>query len=630
MAKLIKKNTSLDNSKYPLFGDNLIKEYQKTLPNQPGVYRMLDKNGTPLYVGKAKNLKKRVATYTKKNGLNLRIRNMVAATASMEFVTTHTEVEALLLESNLIKKLKPRFNILLRDDKSFPYILITKDHPWPQITKHRGAKTRKGKYFGPFASVTAVNETIKILQKAFPLRNCTDNIFSGRSRPCLQYQIKRCSAPCVGYIDSEAYQVIVDQTKKFLAGKSSNIQKDLSDKMEKFSKIQDYENAAIYRDRINALTQIQAQQGINTDVLNNADVIAISQQADQSCVQVFFFRSGQHYGNRAYFPSHTKGLPPDIILEAFIGQFYESHSPPPVILLSKNINNIQLIESALSIQTKYKVSLNIPIKGKKKELILHAEVNALEALNRRMAESASQRKLLDELAIKLQLESPPERIEVYDNSHISGSSPVGGMIVVGSSGFLRNQYRKFNIKNNEITPGDDYGMMREVLFRRFSRLIKESELKQLGTWPDLVIIDGGAGHLSEAELIFEELGITGIPLVSIAKGKQRNLGREKLYLSAKKYLQLDKDDPLLFFLQRIRDESHRFAIESHRNQRSKKLRKSVLDEISGVGTTRKRALLNHFGSAQAVSNAGLKDLTQVKGISGHLANLIYIHFHSKG
>ena len=611
----------------PETGADIIRRYQKTLPGAPGVYRMFDRKGLPLYIGKAKNLKKRVLAYASGKGLDHRLTRMVAATATMEFTTTHTEAEALLLESNLIKKLKPRFNILLRDDKSFPYILITGDHDWPQITKHRGARRRKGRYFGPFASAGAVNDTINALQKAFPLRNCSDSTFAGRTRPCLQYQIKRCTAPCVGRIDAAAYGQIVDQADAFLAGKTHGIQAEFSGRMVAASEARDFETAAVYRDRIRALTQIQARQGINLPTLGDADVVAAWQQADQTCIQVFFFRAGQNYGNRPYFPIHAQGADAAEVVAAFLGQFYASHLPPKQVLLSHGIENRAWIEDALSVRAGRRVRLATPARGTKRALVVQAEANARAALDRRMAESASQRKLLGGVSHAFGLDAPPERIEVYDNSHISGTNAVGAMIVAGPDGLVRGQYRKFNIKG-DIAPGDDFAMLREVLTRRFSRLLKDAAAREAGVWPDLVLIDGGAGQLTSAVQVFEDLGITGVALVAIAKGPDRNAGRERFHVPGRESFQLRDGDPVLFFLQRLRDEAHRFVIESHRGRRSRKLGESPLDEVPGVGAVRKRALLHRFGSARAVAQAGLADLAQVDGISDTVADIIYRHFHS--
>ena len=609
-------------------GRSVIQTHLKTLPNSPGVYRMIDDKGQVLYVGKAKNLKKRVASYANLKGLTTRILGMVAATADMEFITTHTEVEALLLESNLIKELKPRYNILLRDDKSFPYILITGDHEWAQITKHRGARNRSGEYFGPFASAGAVNETLNALQRAFPLRSCSDSIFTGRTRPCLQYQIRRCTAPCVDRISQENYEQIVHEARDFLSGRSRRTQQELSERMQEASANLEFETAAVYRDRIRALTQIQARQGINIPTLGEADVIGAYRDAGQTCVQVFFFRSGQNYGNRAYFPAHAKSDTIEDVLLAFIGQFYADKTPPSLLLASHDIESRNIVEEALGVRAGRRVYVRIPRRGAKRQLIEHAVNNAREALARRLAESASQRRLLEGVARTFGLEAAPERIEVYDNSHIRGSAALGGMIVAGPEGLLKNQYRKFNIKQADLTPGDDYGMMTEVLTRRFSRLLKEDENRAGLQWPDLVLIDGGAGHLSTAQQVFEDLGVSGVALAAIAKGPDRNAGRETLHVPGRAAFSLKLNDPVLYFLQRLRDEAHRYAIGSHRAKRSQKLSRSALDEISGIGAKRKHALLHHFGSARSVERAGLADLETVEGISGQVAKAIYDHFHS--
>ena len=609
-------------------GRSVIQTHLKTLPNSPGVYRMIDDKGQVLYVGKAKNLKKRVASYANLKGLTTRILGMVAATADMEFITTHTEVEALLLESNLIKELKPRYNILLRDDKSFPYILITGDHEWAQITKHRGARNRSGEYFGPFASAGAVNETLNALQRAFPLRSCSDSIFTSRTRPCLQYQIRRCTAPCVDRISQENYEQIVHEARDFLSGRSRRTQQELSERMQEASANLEFETAAVYRDRIRALTQIQARQGINIPTLGEADVIGAYRDAGQICIQVFFFRSGQNYGNRAYFPAHAKSDTIEEVLSAFIGQFYADKTPPSLLLASHDIESRNIVEEALGVRAGRRVYVRIPRRGAKRQLIEHAVNNAREALARRLAESASQRRLLEGVARTFGLEAAPERIEVYDNSHIRGSAALGGMIVAGPEGLLKNQYRKFNIKQADLTPGDDYGMMTEVLTRRFSRLLKEDENREGLQWPDLVLIDGGAGHLSTAQQVFEDLGVSGVALAAIAKGPDRNAGRETLHVPGRAAISLELNDPVLYFLQRLRDEAHRYAIGSHRAKRSQKLSRSALDEISGIGAKRKHALLHHFGSARSVERAGLADLEAVEGISGQVAKAIYDHFHA--
>jgi len=607
-------------------GADIIRGYLATLPGSPGVYRMLNQRGDALYVGKARNLKKRVVNYTHPAKLPYRLQRMISETVSMEFVTTHTEVEALLLEANLINQLRPRYNVLLRDDKSFPYILITGDQDFPQIVKHRGSRKRKGHYFGPFATVGAVNRTITALQRAFLLRNCADTIFQTRSRPCLQYQIKRCSAPCVDRISTENYSDLVAQAREFLSGRSSNVQAVLGGQMQAASKELAFEQAAAIRDRIRALTQVQAHQDINLADLEEADVIALHQEGGQSCIQVFFFRAGRNFGNRAYFPANGRGFEPPELISTFLAQFYEKHPPPKLILLSHVPAERALTADALAIRAERKVQLLVPKRGSKRRAVDHAATNARDALSRRMAESASHRRLMEDLATRLDLDAPPDRIEVYDNSHIQGSNAVGGMIVSGANGFEKNSYRKFNIQSEEAA-GDDYAMMREVLTRRFTRALKEDPDREGGTWPDLVIIDGGKGQMSIAEEIFANLGIDDVHLLGIAKGPDRNAGREHLYRTGRKPIMLEPRDPVLYFLQRLRDEAHRFAIGSHRARRSKAITASPLDEISGIGAKRKKSLLMHFGSARNIARAGLADLEAVDGISGTVARKIYGHFH---
>jgi excinuclease ABC subunit C len=603
-----------------------IKDALKTMPGSPGVYRMVDEKDRVLYVGKAKNLKRRVTSYTHIMRLAVRIARMVAQTVRMEIITTHTEAEALLLESNLIKKLKPRYNILLRDDKSFPYILITEDHDYPRIVKHRGARAKDGSCFGPFASAWAVNNTINHLQRAFLLRSCTDAVFSNRSRPCLLYQIKRCSAPCVDRISKENYDGLVDICRDFLTGRSKAILKQLEQDMLAASERMEFEQAAMYRDRIRALSQIRSHQDINLEGVEEADVIALHNEGGQSCVQVFFFRSGSNYGNRSYFPRHEQGAEIPEILSAFVGQFYADKPAPKQIFLSHEIEGQELVENALSINNDRKINLLVPKRGGKRNLVEHALTNAKEALGRRMAESATQRKLLEELADKLDLDGVPERIEVYDNSHIQGTNMVGGMIVAGPEGFMKNAYRKFNIKG-DIAPGDDFAMMREVLTRRFARAQKEDPDRENGNWPDLCLIDGGLGQLGIARQVLEDLGIEDVALVGVAKGVDRNAGREVLHIPGKEPIRLEMKDPVLYFIQRLRDEAHRWAIGTHRARRSKQIGKSVLDSVPGVGGARKKALLHHFGSARGVADAGLADLEAVDGISAALARKIYDHFH---
>lgn len=613
----------------PIRGVAAITAQLKTLPTAPGVYRMLGAGETVLYVGKAKNLKKRVASYTRLGQLSNRIARMVAQTERLEIVTTHTEAEALLLEANLIKQLKPRFNILLRDDKSFPYILITADHDYPRIVKHRGARTAKGRCFGPFASAWAVNNTINHLQKAFLLRSCSDAVFANRSRPCLLYQIKRCSAPCVGRITPEDYDALVGVCRDFLRGRSQEVVKDLETRMADAAARLDYEDAARYRDRIRALAQIQSHQDIHVAGLNEADIVALHQAGGQSAVQVFFFRSGANYGNRAFFPSHGADATPGAVLEAFLGQFYAARPAPRQILLSHPPDNAALLAEALGVAAEHRVRLEVPQRGGKRKLIDHAHTNARAALERRLAESATQRKLLEGLASALALDGAPQRIEVYDNSHIQGSHPVGGMVVAGPDGFTKAAYRKFNIKG-DLAPGDDYAMMREVLTRRFSRALKEDPERRSDGWPDLCLIDGGPGQLAVALEVFAELGIEDVALAAVAKGPERHAGREVIHRPGRAPLQLPLRDPVLYFIQRLRDEAHRWAIGSHRSRRSQAISRSGLDAVPGVGAARKRALLHHFGSARGVAEAGLADLERVTGISAGLAKKIYDHFHGDG
>ncbi len=615
-------------------GAEVVRAALRNLPLSPGVYRMLDRHGEPLYVGKAKSLRKRVAAYVKVDRLPVRLQRMVAATTSLEIVSTRSEVEALLLESNLIKKLKPRYNITLRDDKSFPYILITGDHDWPQVVKYRGARSRQGEYFGPFASAGAVNQTINALHRAFHLRSCSDSIFESRTRPCLQYQIKRCSAPCVGRITKNAYATMVDEARQFLSGRSQEIQEKLTHQMVAASETLAFETAAAYRDRIRAMTLIQARQGINVVGLGDADVIAAYTEAGEACVQAFFFRNGQNFGNRAYFPKHTDDASTADVLAAFLGQFYQSHTPPPLVLVNQALPEAALIESALSQCAEARVKLVAPERGDKLKLVESALRNAREALGRRLAESATQRSLLEGLAQALDLDEAPTRIEIYDNSHVQGANAVGAMVVAGPEGFIKSAYRTFNIKlasaeagAAKITPGDDYGMMREVFGRRFGRLLREDPERNHGAWPDLVLIDGGAGQLAQAVEVLGQLGIGGVTLAAVAKGPERDAGKERIFMTGRAPIEFDPRDPVLYFVQRLRDEAHRFAIGTHRARRAKAAKGSALDEIAGIGPTRKRALLHHFGSARAVSQAGIDDLIRVTGISAATARLIYDHFH---
>jgi excinuclease ABC subunit C len=610
-------------------GSPVIEAFVRTLPLLPGVYRMINKAGDVLYVGKARNLKARVGSYASPGRLGPRLQRMVMETAAMEFVTTHTEAEALLLESNLIKSLKPRYNILLRDDKSFPSILLTADHPYPQVLKHRGAHARPGTYFGPFASAGSVNKTLAALQRAFLLRSCSDPVFASRARPCLLHQIKRCSAPCVGRISEPAYAELVAQAHDFLKGGSRRVQQALAERMEAASAALRFEDAASYRDRIRALTAVQSRQDINLDAVGDADVVAAYRSGTVTCVQVFFFRGGANYGNRAYFPDHAGGEPADAVLEAFLGQFYANRSPPPLVLVSEALPDRALIEEALTLRAEHRVRLRAPRRGSKHHLIQHALDNAREALGRRLAESATQRRLLDGLARLLDLEGPPERIEVYDNSHVAGSHAVGAMVVAGSEGLRKGDYRKFTIRG-AITPGDDVGMMREVLGRRFARALSEDPDRTEGQWPDLILIDGGAGQLAAARQVLADRGITDVAIAAIAKGPDRNAGRERIFLPDREPFSPDRHDPVLYFLQRLRDEAHRFAIGAHRQKRSARLSQSTLDEIPGIGAHRKKALLHHFGSMAAVARAGCSDLEAVPGISRTTAKKIYDWFHPVG
>jgi len=608
------------------FGKELIKKKIPLVSNSPGVYRMLDKKNQVLYVGKAKNLPNRLKSYVQDKNQTIRTERMLALTNNLEIVTTSSEAEALLLEANLIKKFKPKFNVLLRDDKSFPYIFIEKDCEWPQLSKHRGKKNKSGYYFGPFASAASANWTIKILQKIFLLRVCNDPVFKNRERPCILYQIKRCSAPCVSYLSKNEYSKLVSDAVLFLSGKSKSIQKKLSVEMEKSSEKMDYEKAAILRDRIKALTQIQSSQNISSTNLENADVISISQEAGKSCVQVFFYRSKQNWGNQSYFPSHDKYHSAEEVLASFITQFYENKNIPAEILLNKKIKDLNLIKAALEKKEEKFISIKIANKGNALKLSKMAEKNAKEALTRKIFESETNNKLLNELADKFKLNISPRLIEVYDNSHIQGSNSVGALITFGSEGFVKKQYRKFNFKNKELKAGDDYGMLKEVFERRFSKIIRDK--KQLDVIiPDLVIIDGGKGQYSTGRKILDEYGFHDIPIIAIAKGRNRNKGDETFFHKTSA-IKLSRREALLFFLQRLRDEAHRFAVSSHRMKRKKNLTKSLLDQINGIGRTRKRALLNYFGSARAVESASFDDLKKVEGIETSVAKKIHNFFHS--
>ena len=632
-------------------GRAVILSHAKLAPSSPGVYRMIDAKGDVLYVGKAKNIRKRIIAYARPTGYEPRIERMIAATAALEFVSTATETEALLLEANLIKRLRPRFNVLLRDDKSFPYILITADHWAPQMLKHRGARTREGNYYGPFASVWAVNRTITALQRAFLLRSCSDAFFESRTRPCLLYQIKRCSGPCTQEIDFAEYGKLVGEANAFLSGKSQAVKDTLAAEMEKASAALEFERAAIYRDRLAALSAVQSHQDINPRGVEEADVFAVHQAGGFNCVEVFFFRTGQNWGNRAYFPKADRSLAPGEVLGAFLAQFYDDKPVPRTIFVSHEIDERALLAEALSTKSGHKVEVNVPQRGEKKDLVDHALANAREALARKLAESSSQRKLLEALAEVFALAGPPRRIEVYDNSHIQGSNAVGAMIVAGPEGFRKNQYRKFNIRTADLAPGDDFGMMREVLGRRFKRLMNEaprgmpgamSPAAQAGVpldvaggpegeddtpWPDLVIIDGGRGQLTAAQETLTSLGIIDVPLVAIAKGADRDAGMETFLLPGRDPFKLRPRDPVLYFVERLRDEAHRFAVGSHRIRRRRDLREAGLQEIPGIGPTRKRALLHHFGTLKAIERAAPADLAKVPGISAETARKIYDFFH---
>jgi excinuclease ABC subunit C len=655
----------------PPRGVEVIRALLTTLPYGPGVYRMLNAAGDALYVGKARSLRRRVTNYTQIARLPYRLQRMVAETVQLEVVTTHTEAEALLLESNMIKRLAPRYNVLLRDDKSFPYILITghvdpqttktgadpdarkarqtiktrrqsrsgaNPAEWPGVIKYRGARTLPGEYFGPFASAGSVNRTLNALERAFLLRSCSDAVFSGRTRPCLKYQLKRCAAPCVGQVSADDYTMLVDQARNFLTGRSREVQDELVAAMQDASERTEFEAAARFRDRVRAMTQIQSNQDINIEDLDisDADIVAAERDGGRTCIQVFFFRAGRNYGNRAYFPRHDKSVPLEDVLGAFLGQFYENKPAPAAIFLSHKPSEIALIAEALGVRAERKVAITVPQRGAKRKLVNHARTNARDALSRRLAETATNRNLLSGVAELFGLDGPPGRIEVYDNSHIRGAHATGAMIVAGPEGFMKANYRRFNIKGaatadtDGYSPGDDYAMMREVLHRRFSRALKEDPERSRGQWPDLLLIDGGKGQLTATLEALQELGIDDVPTVAIAKGPDRDAGREQFFVADgdPDGFQLPHDDPVLYYLQRLRDESHRFVIGAHRQKRSKAISKNPLDEVPGVGARRKRALLNHFGSARAVARAGLQDLGQVDGISDTVARRIYDFFHT--
>ena len=591
---------------------------------------MLDAQARVLYVGKARNLKARVSNYARPTGHSSRIARMISETSQMMFLTTKTETEALLLEQNLIKQLKPRYNVLLRDDKSFPNILVTTEHEFPQIKKHRGAKKEKGAYYGPFASAGAVNKSLNQLQRVFQLRNCSDAMFETRTRPCLQYQIKRCSGPCVGRISTRDYRASVKDAQRFLSGKSTEIQESLASQMAQASEAMEFERAAALRDRIRAMTQVQTNQGINPRTVSEADVIALHIEGGQACVQVFFIRANQNWGNRDFYPRISADHSHAEVLEAFVGQFYSSKEAPRQLILSHDIENVDLVSAALSEAAGRKVELIYPQRGEKFELVSGALRNAKESLALRMSETATQAKLLRGIAEAFDLDDAPKRIEVFDNSHIQGAHAVGAMIVSGPDGFLKNQYRKFNIRGDDLTPGDDFGMMKEVMTRRFTRLIKEDPERTSESWPDLLLIDGGAGQVSAVAEILETLGIDDVPMVGVAKGVDRDHGKEEFYIPGRSVFALQRNDPVLYFVQRMRDEAHRFAIGTHRAKRAKAISANPLDDIAGIGASRKRALLAHFGSAKAVSRANLADLKAVDGISAAMAEKIYDFFHEKG
>ena len=611
-------------------GYNIIQKYVATLDSSPGVYRMLDDQARVLYVGKARNLKARVSNYARPTGHSARIARMISETSSMMFLTTRTETEALLLEQNLIKQLKPRYNVLLRDDKSFPNILVTTQHRFPQIKKHRGAKSEKGAYYGPFASAGSVNRTLSQLQRVFMLRNCTDAMFESRTRPCLQYQIKRCSGPCVDRISSDNYAASVKDAQRFLSGRSTEVQETLAAQMAAASEAMEFEQAASLRDRIRALTQVQTTQGINPRTVKEADIVALHLEAGQACVQVFFIRANQNWGNRDFYPRVAADMGHAEVMEAFLGQFYATKESPRAVILSHDIENADLVQQLLSDKLGRKVDIIVPLRGEKLELISGALRNAKESLARKMAETATQAKLLRGLADAFELDQPPQRIEVYDNSHIQGSNAVGAMIVAGPEGLMKNSYRKFNISDENVTPGDDFGMMKEVLSRRFKRLMKEDPDRSLDHWPDLLLIDGGAGQVSAVAKVMAEFGVEDIPMVGVAKGIDRDLGKEEFHIRGQRPFALQRNDPVLYFIQRLRDEAHRFAIGTHRAKRAKAIGATPLDDIAGVGASRKRALLAHFGSAKAVSRANLADLKAVDGISAAMAEKIFGFFHEKG
>ncbi|MDT2033909.1 MAG: excinuclease ABC subunit UvrC [Planktomarina sp.] len=616
----------MENKSSPLLGHELIADYLTRLDSSPGVYRMLDVDSRVLYVGKARSLKNRVSSYARSHGHSARISRMIKETSSMMFLTTKTETEALLLEQNLIKQLKPKYNVLLRDDKSFPYIFISTEHDFPRIEKHRGSKDRAGRYYGPFASAGAVNRTLNTLQKVFLLRSCSDKEVAAGDRPCLNYHLKRCSGPCGSKISKEDYAGLVHQADSFLKGKSFNVQESLAAQMAVASDAMEFEKAAGLRDRIRALTQVQTNQGINPRGVNEADIISLHLEGGQACVQVFFIRANQNWGNQDFYPRVGADVAAAEVLEAFIGQFYDTKEIPRLLLLSHPLEDIELMAAALSERQGHKVDIMVPKRGEKMELVAGATRNARESLGRRMSESATQIKLLKGLADAFDLLEPPRRIEVYDNSHIQGTNAVGGMIVSGPDGLIKSQYRKFNIKGDDLTPGDDFGMMKEVLGRRFKRLLKEDPERKSDAWPDLLLIDGGVGQVSAVRTIMQNWGVPDIAMIGIAKGVDRNAGKEEFHRTGKPILVLRKNDPVLYFVQRLRDEAHRFAIGTHRAKRAKANMKNPLDDIDGIGPKRKKALLVHFGSGKAVARANLVDLKAVNGVSDSMAETIYKHF----
>ncbi|QTD56013.1 excinuclease ABC subunit UvrC [Parasphingorhabdus cellanae] len=604
-----------------------IRETLNTLPTRPGVYRMQDSRGDVLYVGKARSLKNRVGSYVQMNRLPHRLLRMVAQTRSMTIVTTGSEAEALLLEAQLIKKFRPAYNVLLRDDKSFPFILLREDHDFPRIQKHRGAQKAKGRYFGPFASAGSVNQTLNALQKLFLLRSCTDSFFNNRSRPCLLYQIKRCSAPCVDRISKNDYAELVEDSRNFLSGKSTEVQQKLGAQMEKAAEDLDFEMAALYRDRLKALTFIQGNQAVNAAGLPDADIFALAAKGSTVCVQAFFIRGGQNWGHRSFFPAHTTHVEIEEVFSSFLMQFYDRMPPPKLVLLDRELPDEALLSEALGTRADYKVSVSKPQRGDRLKLLKQASRNAEEALDRRLAESSTQAKIMREMVDLLELETVPDRIEIYDNSHIQGTNMVGGMVVAGPEGFRKNAYRKFNIKNPDTKPGDDFAMMREVLERRFARAQKEDPDREKGEWPDLVLIDGGKGQMSAAKDALAEIGVEDVNMIGVSKGPDRNAGRETFHFIDGRELNLPINSPVLFYLQRLRDEAHRFAIGAHRQKRAKTVGHSSLDDVPGIGPARKKAMLLHFGTARAVKNASLEDLQGAPGVSATVAQKVYDYFH---